>query len=174
MARALGVRVITDLPGLDAIEKTAKKRGVTLKAVKAGAKLVQTGAKSRVVRRSGALKQALGIKPKKGTRGKTLAYAVVGARTKVVKVYKGKKTVPAYYAHLVEKGTKPHSLLRKAALGKLARAAAIRAGFGRRHPGAKSQPFLKPALDTQQEAIGAAILRVLQAEILKAAKTKKG
>lgn len=148
MARSVGVQVFTEFPGLEQIERTAKKRAVTLKAVKAGAKLVQSGAKSRVPKRkkSGALKQSLGIKSQKGTRGKTLAFAVVGARSKVVKLYKGKTIKPSKYSHLVERGTRT----------------------------AKPKPFLKPSLDTQKQAISAAMLRVLSAEILKVTSAKKG
>lgn len=146
MARAVGVQVFTSFPGLDAIERTAKKRAITLKAVKAGAKLVQHAAKSSVARRSGALKQSLGIKSQKGTRGKTLALAVIGARAKVVKQYKGKTIKPAKYSHLVEKGTK----------------------F------ARARPFLRPALDSQRAAISRVMLDTLAAEIAKAlAKGKK-
>lgn len=140
MARAVGVQVFTSFPGLEAIERTAKKRAITLKAVKAGAKLVQRGAKGSVSRRSGALKQSLGIKSQKGTRGKTLALAIIGARAKVVKVFKGKTIKPAKYAHLVEKGTK-HS---------------------------RARPFLRPALDSQRAAISRVMLETLAVEIQKA------
>lgn len=154
MPKAIAVEVFTSFPGLDAIERTAKKRAITLKAVKAGAKLVQATAKARAPRRkrSGALRQSLGIKAVKGSRGKTLALAVIGARSKVVKRYKGKTIKPSKYAHLVEKGTKPHMV------GK------------RRHPGAKAQPFLKPALDSNKVAAGRAMLDTLAAEIDKALK----
>lgn len=137
MARAVGVQVFTSFPGLEAIERTAKRRAVTLKAVKAGAKLVQQRAKPAAARRSGALRQSIGIKAQKGSRGKTLALAVIGARAKVEKQYRGKKVKPSKYAHLVEKGTK--------------RSAA--------------KPFLKPALDTQKDRISRAILDTLAAEI---------
>jgi HK97 gp10 family phage protein len=166
MAKALGVQVFTSFPGLEAIERTAKKRAITQKAVKAGAKLVQRSAKSRAPRRkrSGALKQSLGIKAQKGSRGKTLAFAIIGARAKVVKMFKGKRTVPAYYAHLVEKGTKPHSLLsRKRSAGKKLLDFVTRKR--RRHPGAKAQPFLRPALDSQRSAVSREMLDTLADEI---------
>lgn len=152
MAKAIGVQAFTSFPGLEAIEKTAKKRAITMKAVKAGAKIVQAAAKARAPKRSGALKQSIGIKAKKGSRGKTLAFAVVGARTKVAKQFKGKTIKPAKYAHLVEKGTKPHG----------------------GHPGAKPKPFLKPALESQKAAVGKAILATLAAEIEKATAKGKG
>ena len=141
-----------DLSGLDAIASVAKQRAITLKAVKAGAKLVQAAAKSKAPKRSGALRQSLGIKSKKGTRGKTLALAIVGARTKVQKMVKvrGRSSkvlaVPSKYSHLVEKGTKPHG----------------------GHPGAKAKPFLRPAFDATKDAAGAAGARVMIAEVEKA------
>lgn len=139
MARAVGVKVFTSFDGLEAIERTAKRRAITLKAIKAGAKLVQARAKTKVVKRSGALRQSIGIKAEKGRKGKTLALAVVGARVKVVRQYKGKSIRPAKYAHLVEKGT--------------SRAAA--------------KPFLKPSLDGQKTAVSKAVLDTLAAEIQK-------
>lgn len=149
MGRAIKVEAFTHFPGLDAIEKTAKKRAITQKAVKAGAKLVQQGAKSRAPKRSGALKTSIGIKAGKGTKGKTIAFAVIGARAKVERTYKGRIAKPSKYAHLVEKGTKAH-FVRK-----------------RRHPGAKAKPFLAPALEGQRAAVGRAILDALAAEIQK-------
>ncbi|HEY1191937.1 MAG TPA: HK97-gp10 family putative phage morphogenesis protein [Gemmata sp.] len=139
MPRAIGVQVFTSFPGLEAIQRTAKKRAVTLKAVKAGAKLVQQRAKPNAPKRSGALRQSIGIKSQKGSRGKTLALAVIGARSKVTKQVRGKTVRPAKYAHLVEKGTK--------------RSAA--------------KPFLKPALDSQRTQISRAMLGALAAEIAK-------
>lgn len=137
MGRAVGVQVFTSFPGLDAIERTARKRAVTLKAVKAGAKLVQQRAKPSAPKRTGALRQSIGIKSQKGSRGKTLALAVIGARSKVAKTLRGKTVRPAKYAHLVERGTRR----------------------------SRANPFLKPALDSQKVQISRAILDALAAEI---------
>lgn len=112
---------------------------------------MQQAAKARAPKRSGALKQSIGIKSQKGTRGKTAALAIVGARVKVqkaVKPLRGKKKViarPAKYAHLVEKGTKAH------------------AG----HPGTKPRPFLRPAFDAVKTQALAAAAKVIAAEIQK-------
>lgn len=137
MGKTIGVQTFTNFPGLDAIEKTAKRRALTLKAVKAGAKLIQSAAKSNAPRRSGALKQSIGIKAGKGTRGKTLAFAVIGSRAKVEKSWRGKKVKPSKYARLVEQGTRT----------------------------AAAKPFLGPALDTNRSAAGAVMLQVLAVEI---------
>lgn len=137
--------MFTSFPGLEAIERTARKRAIVLKAVKAGAKIVQRRAKPATPKRSGALRQSIGIKTQKGSRGKTLAFAVIGARAKVSKVYRGKTVRPAKYAHLVERGTK--------------RTAA--------------RPFLKPALDSQKSQISRAILDTLAAEIARVLSKQK-
>lgn len=157
MPKAIAVHVFTEWGGLDAIERTAKRRAIAMKSVKAGAKLVQQAAKVRAPKRkkSGALRQSLGIKSEKGKRGKTLAFAVVGARSKVVKTYKGKTIKPAKYAHLVEKGTQAHDVA------------------GKRHPGAKAKPFLKPALDSEKLAAGRVMVQVLGAEVMKALQKQK-
>lgn len=146
MAKPIRAAVAVDTKGIAEVAKLSQQRTATLKAVKGGAKLVASAAKARAPRRpgrgGGGLKQAMGIKPVKGTRGKTLAYAVIGARKKVVKqVPVGKsgrtrKHAPAYIAHIVEGGAKAHAL------------------NGGRHPGAKAKPFLGPAFDaTKARAI---------------------
>lgn len=154
---ALAAEVFTEWAGLERVERTAKKRQITKKAVKAGAKLVQQAAKARAPRRkgSGALRRSLGIKAEKGRGGKTLAYAVVGARRKVATRYKGRATVPANYAHLVERGTRPHAIPVGAG------------GAARRHPGAKPKPFLRPALQGQRAAAYAIMLKTMAAEVAK-------
>lgn len=165
MAAKIRGTVALDLAGLAGLKSAAQARSVTLKGVRAAAKVVQAAAKARAPKRkrSGALKQSMGMKAAKGKRGKTLAYAVVGARTKVVKMVPvGKsgrlvKAVPSKYAHLVERGTKPHG----------------------GHPGARPKPFLKPALDSTKDQAAAAGMKAVAAELEKimaknAAKVNRG
>jgi HK97 gp10 family phage protein len=168
-------RTVVDLSGLESVASAAKTRGMALKAVKAGAKLIVAAAKARAPRRkrSGALKQSLGIKPAKGTRGKTAAYAVIGPRKKTVKfvpVGRGGRTVkavPAFYAHLVEGGTKPHALAKGSRLARGKRSAVVKSGAGGRHPGARAKPFLRPAFDSTVERAIAAAEAALAAELAK-------
>ncbi len=180
----VGIRsVLLDLSGLDAVKSTAKKRTISLKAVKAGAKLVQAAAKAKAPRRKvdgGGLQQSIGIKPAKGTRGKTLAFCVVGPRLKVVRqVRQGRKTykyVPANIAHIVERGAKPHSIKRGSALGRRGKKDT---GQGTHtHPGAKPHPWLAPAWEEQKNKAGEVAAQVLAAEtqkaIEKAAVKKRG
>jgi HK97 gp10 family phage protein len=140
-----------DLSGLKALASLTQARGVTLKGVRAGGKIVQAAAKARAPKRSGALRQSIGLKAQKGNKGKTVALAVIGARKKVQKMVRpprGTKkilAIPAKYAHLVEKGTKP------------------RTG----HPGAKANPFLRPAFDATKSRAVQEASRVIAEEIQK-------
>ena len=142
-----------DLSPLKALAKDSQKRAVTLKGVRAAAKVVQSAVKARAPKRdrSGALKQSIGQKSAKGKKGKTLAYAVIGARKKVAKMVpvgrsgRKVKAVPSKYAHLVEKGTKPHG----------------------NHPGSAPKPFLRPGFESVKKQAGEAALRVMADEIQK-------
>ncbi len=173
-------RLEFDLSGIEEIKSLAKRRAITLKAVKAGAKPVAAAVKARAPRRkgSGALKQSIGIKAKGGkkNRTKTAAYAVIGPRRKVVKFVKNKgrkstiKAVPANYAHVVEKGTRPHSIKKGTGFRKVGKHAAP--GSPGIHPGAKAKPFLAPAWrSTKSQALEAA--RQVFATELKAAIAKQ-
>lgn len=174
MARPIRADVAVDTSGIREVAKLSQQRTATLKAVKAGGKLVVAAAKARAPRRpgrgGGGLRQAMGMKPVKGTRGKTLAYVVVGARKKVVKQVpvgtsgRTRKHVPAYIAHIVEGGAKAHPL------------------NGGRHPGAKADPFLGPAYDATkakamaeaQRVLGDETQKLIDKAAVRAAKKAKG
>lgn len=131
----VGMRVQIDTSGFKDIVKLSESRSITLKGVRAGIKILQKPAKSLAPRRvgSGALRQAQGTKAKKGKKGRTLSFAIQGAKTGFSKMVKprgykksgrtrgGKrrwsggyktpqKAVPAFYDHLVQGGTQPHRL----------------------------------------------------------------
>lgn len=162
-----------DLSGLDGLKKASQQRAVTLKGIKAAAKLVQQAAKAGAPKRkgSGTLRRSIGTLAKKGSKGKTLAFAVIGPRQKVRKEgvktpYGGTVTaVPAYYAHLVEKGTRGHSIRAGSKLARRTQSAKGQAVV--RHPGAKPNPFLKPAYESTRAAAGAAAERAMGEEIQK-------
>lgn len=165
-----------DLSGLVELKTLSRQRAVTLKAVKAGAKLVQQAAKIRAPRRAtkggGGLRQSIGIKAEKGRKGKSLALAVIGARKKVsrmVKPPRGRKlvkSVPAYYAHLVEKGTAGHAITSGASRGRGKSSKATSHKIN--HPGAVAKPFLGPAWAAVKEAAIDAGQKVMAAEVQKA------
>jgi hypothetical protein len=135
MPRTVSVSVKVDTSGLRGLASDARRRTMTVRAVGAGARVVAKAAKPLAPRRAahgGTLKRSLGSKAGKGRRGKTIAFAVVGPRKSVERtIPRGRKAVrvvPFFYAHLAEKGTRPHGL-----------------GGGRKHPGARPRPFLRPA-----------------------------
>lgn len=135
----------------DCMRRVAKlKRGVRNKLIrKAMSKSTQPlakAAKSRAPKRFGLLQKSLGRKMKTYSKSGTVV-AIVGPRSGFQRPVpgrgkNGKRRVanPLYYAHLVEKGTRPHSLGKGSRLrGKKARQS------GAMHPGARPRPFLGPA-----------------------------
>lgn len=61
---------------------------------------------------------------------------------------KGKRGVsPRSYAHLVEFGTRPHSLGKGSMLDPFRRSAKVKNQHGATHPGTAPQPFMRPAFD---------------------------
>ncbi len=127
---------------LDALEKSVRKK-LLRKAAVAGGKIVMTDYKNAVRRREGGGLLARSIGHKTKAYQDTVS-DIVGARVGIEGTYKGVKEVPVNIAHLVELGTRPHSLARDA---KLARRGKADAGqeSGARHPGAKAYPALIPA-----------------------------
>lgn len=166
----LRTKVAIDLSGLKKLEKATQQRRVTQKAVKSGAKVVQSAAKGSAPRASGALRQSLGVKAEKGRKGKTIAFAVVGPRKKVRKLVKRKGSrmpivaVPAFYAHLVERGTRPHAIGKGS---RLARRGKAGSATGRLHPGSRPRPFLGPGYALNRGRIANAITETLRVEIAK-------
>lgn len=133
------------------------ERNVVRGGLRAGAKVVMDGAQSlapvgepsatvarRYGGRSGALRDSIRIKT--GARGgKVTASVVVGG--------KGKWGADVFYARFVEYGTRPHWITSRKngalSIGGIAFAKAVH------HPGARPQPFMRPALDTYS---GAAVI----------------
>lgn len=162
-------KVKIDLTGIDAIESSAKSRAITLKAVKAGAKLVQSAMKANAPKDSGALKQSIGIKAVKGSKSRTGAVAVVGARKKVQKMVtrKGRttptKAVPAFYAHLEDQGVRPHAVGKGSKLGRKEKPNGAQTGG--MHPGVKATRFMQDAWENTQSQAAEAATQVAAAEI---------
>lgn len=123
---------------------------VTRKAVMAGSTIVLQAARRSVARRSGVLAKSLGRKGKTTKQG---YYVKVGSRRGFQVDRNGMIYNPTRVAHLVEKGTKPHQIV------------------SRRHPGARKQPFLNPALDQNISQIKATMASKMAAEIAAEAKS---
>lgn len=106
---------------------------------------------------AGALRDSVRVSVKVEKGGRILAAVKVGG--------KGKKGADAFYAHMVEFGTKPHLIkpqnARALSIGGAPLAAVM-------HPGARPRPFVRPAFahKTQEaiEAVGAQIRKRLTAE----------
>lgn len=152
------------ITGIEDLDKKLKKltapqfRTVVAKASNRAMKPVEKAAEAGVPKEFGILKKSISRKQKRYRRANT-TITVVGPKQGLKQIVSrkrvfGKRTIefkeprdPVYYAHIVEKGTRPHTLGKGTKLF-------LRAGGGktpgeqrgRMHPGSKAQPFLKPAL----------------------------
>jgi hypothetical protein len=182
----IGANVKVDTSGFVSVVSEAKTRGITLKGVKAGIRILQTAAKTAAPRRarSGALRRAQGVKARKGWAGSTTSYAVQGARVRVVnfvrlkKYRKPVKVVPANYDHLVLGGTRPHRLgkgerLRRPKTKRRKRRnrkTPLLMTFqttGGKHPGTKPNPYRKRAWERVKRQVGREVMRVMRNELIK-------
>tara|TARA_Y100000310_G_scaffold239557_1_gene243184 strand:- start:2279 stop:2728 length:450 start_codon:yes stop_codon:yes gene_type:complete len=109
------------------------KNNLLRTAMVAGARVIRDRARDGAPTRTGNLKEDIIARSKRPRRGVAAVMSTVAIK---------KKTRSAYIAHLVEFGTDPHEI------------AAINAV----HPGAKAQPFLRPAIDGDPEEVLDAIL----------------
>lgn len=168
----------TDFAGAKALISEAKARNITLKGAKAGGKLLVPPARAAAPKRkrSGALKQSQGMIAKKGRKGSTISFAVQGAKKKTVKMVKlpgyrtPQKVVPAFYDHLVQLGTKPHSLKKGAKLSRNRIGRFIQRQIGsqnRSHPGAKANPYRKQAWERVKYTAGQAAVKAMGEELTK-------
>lgn len=165
--------VKTDLEVVRLLVGDLKARGVTLAGARAAARLLVRAAKAAAPVKSGALRKAQGFRAKKGTKGRTVSYAVQGARAKLAYAVTrpGRRTpqkaVPALYDHLVELGTRPHAVGKGSRLfradGKRVKGAGTRAGG--RHPGAKPNPYHARSWAAVKGGAGEAALAAMSREI---------
>lgn len=135
--RALAFRMLS-LPG-------KIQKNVIGQALARGAAPIIKAARALVPVRFGLLKRSLGVKRRSYTGGAT-QMAIIGARSEI----RTAKDWPVKYSHLVELGTKPHSIK----LGKALElnGVPLPAGTVIHHPGAKPKPFLRPAIQGQAQA----------------------
>lgn len=170
---------------LGALSDRAIKKNVR-KALTESTKPMISGARSLVPVRYGFLKKAIGMVIRVYDRA---TVAVLGARRDTqFSIDKGKArfrhsigkrakrfAVPAFYAHLVEFGTKPHALGEGSIRVRRSRrrSGTVELGAGPQrgpmHPGAAPSPFLEPAWRSNREASVQIIARVLSDAIKGAA-----
>ncbi len=125
-------------------------RSITRNAMRKAKTPVQKAAKREAPKDKGVLR--LGIRSKVGASGDTI-WAIIGPRrgrfSRTVK--KQKTEVDAFYAHMVEGGTKAHVIPRVTKKGKGSGLMVFNVGGEQvvtrqvRHPGMRAQPFLEKA-----------------------------
>ena len=128
------------------IRKALLKHSVTevRKALSRGAKIIVDAAKNNVrVNDGGNLKKSIKILPKYRKDPTNLYVGPKIIRRFTDKTSQKRKDENPFYAHFVEYGTDPHNLGYK---GKFT------TGKGGQHPGAKKQPYMRPALDNNTTA----------------------
>lgn len=147
-------RVQIDVAPIKAVLSEAKKRNIAIKGARAAGRILLRAARAQAPKRSGATRRAQGVKAAKGRKGQTLAYAVQGVKTKFQLVWtpkggkKPQKVVPAFIDHLIQLGTRPHSLAKGARLSRVRgkrTSAAVGQDSGRLHPGARPNPYRERA-----------------------------
>lgn len=174
----ISAKVSVDVSGFVDLIGITKTRAVTLKGVRAGAKELLSIVRPLAPRRKGggALRQSQGVKAAKGKRGKTVSFAVQGARTKFEKMSRAggyttpQRVVPAFYDHLVQGGTRAHrlgkgeSLLREAK-GRRKGKQATKQTTGGAHPGTQANPYRKRAYEGAKARIEKVMVDVMVREL---------
>lgn len=148
------------IEGQPKVERALRKAGVLTprvlqrRALARAATIIVNAAKSNVVEKHGALRESLDFRI---LNYPDAVVAVVGPRTDFSKPNPESSgpshLVPAWYAHLVEFGTKPH------VVGK------TRDGAPIYHPGSKAQPFLRPAREQNKRRVVEAIRSSLRKDL---------
>jgi HK97 gp10 family phage protein len=181
------------LQALADIDKKVARKALK-EAVKEAVKPVLKAARAKVPVDTRTLKKALGTKIKPYKNSLTVV-GIVGPRkdkggkdkSGKARVSKRKKLVrtsasgrqyfrdPVKYAHLLEFGTRPHSLGKGDRLkrkGKKRKGKATQTRGAPRHPGTQAQPFMRPALDQNKATCRRIIRSVLVAHLRKARRGK--
>ena len=141
------------LQGIDAMTKNLAQLGTRVAArgpstaVRAAGAVIIREMRMRAPKATGSLKKSIGQKVKNYKRSGTVA-SIIGARSKSYATAQGKRN-PAYYAHLVEFGVKPHATGKKKSF--------YRRGTGQ-HPGHRAQTFMRPAWDSAAPRARSAVI----------------
>jgi HK97 gp10 family phage protein len=98
------MKIILQLKKLERLANRLEKNAYK-KAIRAGTALIRSDLKASAPMRSGALRQSISTKVD-SARGSTVAYGVVGPRSKFVKAYNGQNVQPGRYSAPLEIG--PH------------------------------------------------------------------
>jgi HK97 gp10 family phage protein len=120
---------------------TKMEKNIMRSALRAGAAVMLEEVKSRIPVASGALRDSARITTR-GRKGQVSASVKVG-------------NFQAWYAHLVEFGTRPHTIRPKEQGGALQFGGTLTRSV--EHPGTRGQPFMRPAADAGFTASTAAV-----------------
>ena len=141
MADDFNLRGIEEmLKNLQKVGSAVAKRAPSM-AVRAGSKPIIKSIRNRAPRQTGSLRKSIGVKVK-NYRPSSAVTAIIGARSKSYQTAEGKRN-PSLYSHLAEFGTAPH---------RLGSQKKIITRRGKKHPGAKAQPFMRPGWDAAAPA----------------------
>lgn len=159
-----GVReALQKLSGL----RESMQRRILRKGVRAACQIGARIGKSHVPRETGLLRKSLGYKIAKAKSGAPRALGIIGPRNG----WKRDGRNPVKYAHLIELGTKPHSIAPKNK-----KRLSFTASNGRRvlaktvqHPGVRPTRFLLKIQMRSQGAMSSALRSKITSELLKQA-----
>lgn len=180
----LGVKAIIDRLEATGVQlsKQTIRRGLYKAAV-----VIRDEARRKVPVKTGALKKSIiaqtrgtGFNPKNGKPTGHICVVTIDKKSfslnkkrkaKGIKRVKGEKAYqkgqiyPRNYAHLVEYGTKPHSV---------GKGSKVKGGKqkGTKHPGARPKPFFRPALDTKSHEAMQTFEAYVRADVEKIASSK--
>jgi HK97 gp10 family phage protein len=143
------------------------QRRILKSSLQAGGKVVVKQARANAPTRTGALKKSIGSEVRHNHKG---WYVTIGPRAATKwwtpnNRLKGGFNKPAFYAHMVEFGAKPHAIV-TVDIRNTSRKVTLR------HPGARPKPFLVPALTGAGGAPGRAIVKQASKRIEREAKKK--
>lgn len=175
-----GSKIFIEAGALEGILKSMEhidkyvKRVALADALEAGGEIILQAARSKAKRKSGHLANSLGLRKKIVLqKNAQYSYAVIGplrrsyaATIKRLHMNRSQKrqqtrsgteavNSATQYAHFVEYGTAAHpigsgDLTNETLLG---RKGAVRKAQGANHPGARPQPFLRPAYDETKDRV---------------------
>jgi HK97 gp10 family phage protein len=157
MAGKRGSKIFIEAGALEGILKNMEhidkyiKRVALADALEAGGEIILQAARAKAKRKSGHLANSLGLRKKIVLqKNAQYSYAVIGPLRSTEAVNSATQ-----YAHFVEYGTAAHpigsgDLTNETLLG---RKGAVRKAQGANHPGARPQPFLRPAYDETKDRV---------------------
>ena len=158
------------LTGFRKLERALAKMGpkvaksVTNKAMTAARKPVVKAIRQESPKADGDLKKSIGHKAKTYKRSETKSN-IIGPRSRTI-IRDGRRKNPALYAHLVELGTKPHTI----GAGKVMRIGDKMIAGPVNHPGTAPDPFMRKGWEKSRRIALARFIRSYRSGVARVAK----